>query len=492
MTPEVVFIVLVVAIALAFDFINGFHDSANSIATVVGARVLTPGVAVVWAAFFSFVAAFTVGTAVAKTVSKGLIDRKMFSRDARSIPRAPPLGWHPLRRVILREIFLPSPTAECRVPSAESRNENPPLSGLRIVEFAGIGPAPLAGMLLADLGADVVVVERPNAGGIGSMIPRRHLITNRGKRLTIADLKSAAGRDAVFGLVDRADGLIEGFRPGTMERLGLGPDQVLARNPRLVFGRLTGWGQRGPLAATAGHDINYIALTGGLDAIGRAGGPPLPPVNFLGDYAGGTMFAVTGVLAALLEARRSGRGQVVDAAMIDGVGALLAPMMGMLSAGAWTPVRGQNLFDTGAPFYDVYPAADGRFVAVGALEDEFFAALVEGLGLPAGVLVTRWDRATWPELRRQIAAAIGQKTRDAWTAVFAGSDACVAPVLSIAEAARDEHQLSRQGFVDVEGQLQPAPAPRFSRTPPRPPTAPPVDLTPIEVVLSEWGNSPSA
>lgn len=378
------------------------------------------------------------------------------------------------------------------MPSAESRNDLPPLRGLRIVEFAGIGPAPLAGMLLADLGADVVVVDRPNAGGIGSMIPRKHLITNRGKRLTVADLKSAAGHDTVLGFLDRADGLIEGFRPGTMERLGLGPDQVLARNPRLVFGRLTGWGQSGPLSATAGHDINYIALTGGLDAIGRVGDPPLPPVNFLGDYAGGTMFAVTGMLAALLEARRSGKGQVVDAAMIDGVGALLAPMMGMLSAGAWTPARGENLFDTGAPFYDVYPAGDGKFVAVGALEDGFFAALVEGLGLPAEVLVTRWDRRTWPDLRRQIAAAIGRRTRDEWAAVFAGSDACVTPVLSIAEAVLDEHHVSRRGFVDVEGQLQPAPAPRFSRTPQRPPTAPPVDLTPIEAVLAEWRTPPNA
>ncbi len=378
------------------------------------------------------------------------------------------------------------------MPSAESRTQNPPLSGLRIVEFAGIGPAPLAGMLLADLGADVVVVDRPNAGGIGSMIPRRHLITNRGKRLTVADLKSVAGREAVFGLLDGADGLIEGFRPGTMERLGLGPDQVLARNPRLVFGRLTGWGQSGPLAATAGHDINYIALTGGLDAIGRAGGPPLPPVNFLGDYAGGTMFAVMGVLAALLEARRSGKGQVIDAAMIDGVGALLAPMMGMLSAGAWTAERGRNLFDTGAPFYDVYPTVDDKFVAVGALEDGFFAALVDGLGLPADTLVTRWDRQTWPELRRQIAGRIRQKSRADWAAVFAGSDACVAPVLSIAEAALNEHQVSRRGFVDVEGQLQPTPAPQFSRTPQRPPTAPPVDVTPIEAVLAEWRASPNA
>ena len=376
------------------------------------------------------------------------------------------------------------------MPSAECRES--PLSGVRIIEFAGIGPAPLAGMLLADLGADVVVIDRPNAAGIGSIVARRHQITNRGKRLTVADLKSAAGRSAVLELLDRADALLEGFRPGTMERLGLGPEVLLERNPRLVVGRLTGWGQTGPLARTAGHDINYIALTGGLDAIGRAGGPPVPPVNFLGDYAGGTMFAVTGVLAGLLEARRSGRGQVVDAAMIDGVGALLAPMMAMVAAGAWTPERGRNLFDTGAPFYDVYPAADGAFVAVGALEDEFFAALVLGLGLDPDVLVSRADRRTWPELRRQIATAIAGKTRDEWVRIFAGSDACVAPVLTIAEAAQHEHHTSRGGFTRIDGDLQPAPAPRFSATPQRPPTAPPVTSLPIEDVLADWGRLPSA
>ena len=382
------------------------------------------------------------------------------------------------------------PSAEYRVPSAEYRA--PPLSGTRIVEFAGIGPAPLAGMLLADLGADVVVVDRPNAAGIGSMVPREHLITNRGKRLTVADLKSAGGRDAVLGLLDRADALLEGFRPGTMERLGLGPEVLAARNPRLVYARLTGWGQTGPLARTAGHDISYIALTGGLDAIGRAGGPPVPPVNFLGDYAGGTMFAVTGVLAALLEAGRSGRGQVVDAAMIDGVGVLLAPMMGMVAAGAWKTERGRNLLDTGAPFYDVYPTADGKFLAVGALEDEFFSALVRGLGLSADLAVSRLDRRTWPDLRGQIATAIGAKTRDEWVRIFAGSDACVAPVLTMAEAARHEHQTSRGGFVEVEGRSQPAPAPRFSATPQRPPAAPPLATIPIDTILSDWGRPVTA
>ena len=379
------------------------------------------------------------------------------------------------------------------MPSAEYRATRPPaLHGVRIIEFAGIGPAPLAGMLLADLGADVVVIDRPNSAGIGSMVPREHLISNRGKRLTVADLKAPAGRAAVLELLDRADALLEGFRPGTMERLGLGPEVVLERNPRLVFARITGWGQTGPLARTAGHDINYIALTGGLDAIGRAGGPPVPPVNFLGDYAGGTMFAVTGVLAALFEAGRSGRGQVVDAAMIDGVGALLAPLMGMVAAGAWSSERGTNLLDTGAPFYDVYPTSDGRFVAVGALEGEFFAALIRGLGLPADLAASRSDRRTWPDLRRQIGTAIAGKTRDEWVGIFGGSDACVAPVLTIAEAAQDEHQRSRGGFVEVEGRLQPAPAPRFSATPPRPPAAPPVATTPIEAILVDWDRPTTA
>ncbi len=347
-------------------------------------------------------------------------------------------------------------------------------------------------MLLADFGADVVVVDRPNAAGIGSLVPRRYLITNRGKRFTIADLKTLDGRTAVLQMLDGADGLIEGFRPGTMERLGLGPEVLLERNPRLVFGRITGWGQTGPLAQTAGHDINYIALTGSLDAIGRAGKPPVPPVNFLGDYAGGTMFAVAGVLAALLEAARSGRGQVVDAAMVDGVGALLAPMMGMMAAGVWQPERGRNLFDTGAPFYDVYPTADGKFLAVGALEEEFFAILVRGLGLPKDVTASRMDRATWPELRRQMAAAIVERTREEWEAVFAGSDGCVAPVLTIAEAARHPHHQSRTGFVTVDGQLQPGPAPRFSVTPSRVPAAPPVDSTPIEAILADWGGPSTA
>ncbi len=361
-----------------------------------------------------------------------------------------------------------------------------PLGGLKVVELAGIGPGPLAGMLLADWGADVVVVDRPRPSQIRALIPAEFLITNRGKRLTTADLKSDAGRRATWDLLDGADVLLEGFRPGTLERLGFGPEAVHARNSRLVYTRITGWGQTGPRAPTAGHDIGYIALTGALAAIGRAGEPPLPPVNFLGDYAGGTMFAVAGTLAALLEVGRSGRGQVVDAAMTDGVAALLAPMASMFGAGRWHLERGVNLLDTGAPFYDVYRTSDGRFLAVGALEDEFFAALIAGLGIEPAEAADRWNPRAWPELRRRIATAIVAKTRAEWTKVFAGTDACVAPVLTLEEAERDDHNVARAAFVRVAGHLHPAPAPRFDRTTSGTPAAPPVETTPIEAIAEEW------
>jgi alpha-methylacyl-CoA racemase len=364
-----------------------------------------------------------------------------------------------------------------------------PLAGIKVVELAGIGPGPLTGMLLADLGADVVVVDRPTASQMGSFVPPRFLITNRGKRLTAADLKSAPGREALWSLLEQADVLLEGFRPGTLERLGFGPDQALARNPRLIYTRITGWGQDGPRARTAGHDIGYIALTGALAAIGRAGGAPVPPINLLGDYAGGAMFALAGTLAALLEAGRSGRGQVVDAAMIDGVGVLLAPLIGMLGAGRWTLDRGKNLLDTGAPFYDVYETRDGRFVAVGALEDEFFAALLTGLGIDPGEARDRWNPATWEILRRRFAEVFATRTRDEWDAHFAGTDACVVPILTVEEAEREAHHHSRGGFARVDGVLQPAPAPRFGRTAAQKPSAPPVGQEPIEDLIRAWRTS---
>jgi alpha-methylacyl-CoA racemase len=361
-----------------------------------------------------------------------------------------------------------------------------PLAGTRVVEFGGIGPAPLAGMLLADLGADVVVIERPNAGAIAEFVPKGFLVTNRGKRLTEADLKAPADLERVRSLLDRSDALIEGFRPGTMERLGLGPEPLFERNPRLVYCRVTGWGQTGPLAQTAGHDITYLAMTGALATIGRHGDPPVPPVNYLGDYAGGTMFAVTGILAGLLEARRSGRGQVVDAAMIDGVGALLAPLQGMVAAGRWRLERGRNLLDTGAPFYDVYPTADGRYLAIGALEDEFFAVLAERIGLDRGLADRRWDATTWPALRQAIGDRIAERSRDAWVLVFEGTDGCVAPVLDLAEARADGHHRSRHGFVEVAGATHPAPAPRFDRTPARVPSAPPTAATALDDLVADW------
>lgn len=385
-------------------------------------------------------------------------------------------------------LSIPSPAALMTDTVTTVPSPRGPLAGIRIVEFAGIGPGPLAGMLLADLGADVVVVDRPRPGAISALVPKRFLVTNRGKRLTTADLKSDAGLGDVMALLERADGLLEGFRPGTMERLGLGPEAVLGRRPSLVFCRITGWGQEGGRALTAGHDINYIAVTGALAALGRAGEPPTPPVNLLGDYAGGTMFAVTGMLAALLEAARTGRGQVVDAAMADGVGALLAPMIGMLAAGVWKPHRGTNLFDTGAPFYDVYRTRDDRFLAIGALEDEFFAELARGLGLTADEVARRWDQATWPALRERIGAIVATRSRDEWMAVFGGGDACVAPVLEMSEASADPENRGRGAFEMVAGVPQPAPAPRFSRTPQRPPAPPPETTTAIAEIVREWSS----
>lgn len=333
-----------------------------------------------------------------------------------------------------------------------------PLAGIRVVELSGIGPAPFAGMLLADLGADVVRVDRPGAaGGDNDLL-------NRGKRSMTVDLKHEQGPGAVLGLVERADVLIEGLRPGVTERLGIGPEQCHQVNPALVYGRMTGWGQSGPLAPTAGHDIDYISLTGMLHLIGRNGGPPQVPANLLGDFGGGAMYLVVGVLAGVLEAKSTGRGQVVDAAIVDGTAHLGTMLFSFFANGGWNTERGTNLLDTGAPYYDVYETADGGHVSVGALEPQFYAALVDGLGL-TGDVPDRDDRANWPELRERFATAFKQRARDEWAEVFAGTDACVAPVLSMAEAAQNPHLADRGTLVDSRGTLQPAPAPRFSRTP---------------------------
>lgn len=346
-------------------------------------------------------------------------------------------------------------------PTSDPRQQaGGPLAGLRVIEFAGIGPAPFACMLLSDMGADVVTVDRPNRrpGDAAD-------ITGRGRCMVLADLKDEAARDQVLALIDRADVLVEGFRPGVMERLGLGPDALAARNPGLVYGRMTGWGQTGPLAQTAGHDINYIALTGALHAIGPAGGAPVPPLNLVGDYGGGALYLVVGILAALHEARRSGRGQVVDAAITDGVTSLMSLFASSAMRGTFREERGTNMLDGGAPYYGSYETGDGEHVCIGPIEPQFFAELCERLGVAPALRDAQNDRRRWPELRTELDRIFRSRSRDAWTSVFAGSDACFAPVLRLSEAAAHPHQVARRAFVDVDGMRQPAPAPRFSRTP---------------------------
>jgi alpha-methylacyl-CoA racemase len=361
-----------------------------------------------------------------------------------------------------------------------------PLGGLRVVELAGIGPAPHACMLLADLGADVVRVERVGDGE--PPVPGAHGIdsTLRGRRTVAADLKSSEDRERLLDLLDRADALVEGFRPGVMERIGLGPEVVLARNPRLVYGRMTGWGQHGPLAQSAGHDLTYIALTGILDNIGRPGERPVPPLNLVGDFGGGSMFLVVGVLAALWERERSGAGQVVDAAMVDGASVLAQMMWSLRGQGLWGTGRGANLLDGSYPFYDTYTCGDGRHVAVGALEPQFFAELVARLGLDAAELPGQWDRGRWPELRAAFEAAFKSRTREEWTEVFYGTDACVSPVLTYDEALADPHLTARGTFTRVAGVDQPRPAPRFSRTDPVVPAEPPRTRGTLGAELGRW------
>jgi alpha-methylacyl-CoA racemase len=365
-----------------------------------------------------------------------------------------------------------------------------PLAGYRIIEMAGIGPAPFAAMLLADMGAEVIRVDRREAADLG--LPGREPkfdVLHRGRRSIAVDVKAEAGREVVTRLAAKADAVIEGFRPGVMERLGLGPDQLLAVNPKLVFGRMTGFGQDGPLANAAGHDIDYIALAGPLHAIGRKGEAPVPPLNLVGDFGGGGMFLAFGVVCALLEAQRSGKGQVVDAAMIDGAATLMAPMFGMFSQGTWKDERGVNVLDTGAPWYDTYATKDGKWLAVGAIEKRFYAAFIERLGLNPADLPHQHDRSGWPELKRRFADAIASKTRDEWDRIFAGSDACVAPVLALGEAAQHPHNAARGTFVTRDGVLQPAPAPRFSRTVPEM-GAPPRQLgADTDAVLTDFGFS---
>jgi alpha-methylacyl-CoA racemase len=359
-----------------------------------------------------------------------------------------------------------------------------PLAGLKVIELAGIGPGPYAAMLLADLGAEVVRVERP--GAQPTAVPPDKDVTRRNRRSVVLDLRHPEGARAVLQLVARADVLIEGFRPGVTERLGLGPKDCWEVNPRLVYGRMTGWGQSGPLASSAGHDIGYIAITGALHAIGRRDTGPVPPVNLLGDFGGGSMFLVLGLLAACWETARSGRGQVVDAAIVDGASSLTGLLHGMIASGLWRDERASNMLDGGVPWYDTYATADGRYMAVGALEPQFYREFARLLGIEADEAERR-DPSRWDDLRTRISAAFKARTQAEWSRVFEGTDACVAPVLSLREAAGHPHLAERGTYVEVDGLVQPAPAPRFSRSVPALPTAPTVSGANTRRVLEQWG-----
>ncbi|MGX5732879.1 CaiB/BaiF CoA transferase family protein [Bosea thiooxidans] len=367
-----------------------------------------------------------------------------------------------------------------------------PLAGVKIVEFAGIGPAPMTAMLLSDLGAEVVIIDRLEPSGLGIEKPTRFDIIRRGRRSVALDLKRPEGIACALDLVAGADALIEGFRPGTMERLGLGPDICLERNPRLVYGRITGWGQEGPLAKAAGHDLNYIALSGALSAIGRAGEPPTIPLNLIGDYGGGAMLLAFGLLAALLEAGRSGKGQVVDAAMAEGSATLMASLFGLAAAGLHKPERGTNLLDSGAPHYETYRCADGEWITVAPIEKKFREILLGLIGFDPASFPDVNDPARWPEARKLLAERFAQRSRAQWCALLEGTDACFAPVLSLAEAPEHPQARARGSFIAIDGVVQPAPQPRFSRTPPAVPTAGEPAGASSRAVLAEWGFSAAA
>jgi alpha-methylacyl-CoA racemase len=340
-----------------------------------------------------------------------------------------------------------------------------PLTGVKVLEIAGIGPGPFCGMLLADMGADVLRVDRLQSSDLGLPVEPRFDIMSRGRRSIALDLKRPESVAMVLDCAAKADALIEGFRPGVTERLGFGPDACHARNPRLVYGRITGWGQDGPLAQAAGHDINYIALTGALHAIGRGGGAPVPPLNLVGDFGGGGMVLAFGIACALFEARASGKGQVIDAAMTEGAASLMAMFYGRMAAGDWRDQRGVNVLDTGAPWYDAYETADGKHVAIGSIEARFYGELLARLGLDPETLPGQHERKRWPELRAAFSTAFKSKTRDEWCLKMEGTDVCFAPVLSLAEAPQHAHNRARSAFIEVDGVKQPAPAPRYSRTP---------------------------
>lgn len=361
-----------------------------------------------------------------------------------------------------------------------------PLKGIRVVEMAGLAPGPFAAMMLADMGAEVLRIERPGQAHPPGH-PRIELL-NRSRSAIALELKTPAGMGALRRLLADADAFIEGFRPGTMERLGLGPEPALALNPKLVYGRMTGWGQDGPLAKAAGHDINYVALTGALHSIGRKDGPPAVPLNLVGDFGGGGMYLAFGIVCALLEARQSGKGQVVDAAMVDGAASLMTYIYAMLADGKWSDRRGENSLDgETAPWYGVYETADGGYISIASAEPQFYAELLRLTGLAGQALPDQLDRDSWPAFRERLAAVFREKTRAEWCAIMEGSDVCFAPVLTLAEAVAHPHNRARGTFVEVGGVMQPAPAPRFSRTVPEAPKLPSVASGDPEAILSSWG-----
>jgi alpha-methylacyl-CoA racemase len=363
-----------------------------------------------------------------------------------------------------------------------------PLHGMKIIEMVGLGPAPFSAMMFADMGAEVIRIDRPGTDGGES----RFDVLGRGRRSLVLDLKQAGAAEVALQLVERADALIEGFRPGVMERLGLGPDVCLARNPKLVYGRMTGWGQTGPLAQAAGHDINYISLSGALHGIGRAEEAPVVPLNYVGDFGGGAMMLAFGVLCALLNARETGKGQVVDAAMTDGSALLSSMIYGMKAAGQWSNQRGENLLDGGAHFYNTYACADGKYVSVGAIEPQFYARLVALCGADDGAFDAQRDVHGWPMLRYRMADIFQTKTRAQWCALLEGTDACFAPVLDWDEAPRHPHNVARGTFVTIDGVVQPAPAPRFSHTPADVPVTASAPGADSEAILRDWGVSSDA
>lgn len=395
---------------------------------------------------------------------------------------------------VRRSINVSGPTAPAAPGGKVTQARSGPLIGIRVLEFAGIGPAPFCGMVLADLGAEVIRLDRPGdgpgqPGSDAAAVAGRFDVLGRGKQSVAIDLKSPAGVAAVHRMAAGMDALIEGYRPGVMERLGLGPDVLLQANPRLVYGRMTGWGQDGPLARTAGHDINYLGLTGMLSMIGRAGQPPVAPPALLGDFGGGGLLLALGVACALLEAARSGRGQIVDAAIVDGVGLLAAAFQGLRQAGVWRDATGENFIDSGSHFYDVYECADRQHVAVGAIEPRFFQILAERAGLQGEWMQGHFERAAWAQRKQALAKVFRSRTREEWVETFAGSDACVTPVLNMLEATRHPHAVARQAFAEVAGVVQPAAAPRFSLTPAGPLRPPPEHGADTETVLTACGFS---